>query len=93
MTIEHISSLMKNLTEQYQLQTGLNENRFFKIFYSRLLSSKIMVIGYNPGGDPAAWDGSTQASTPFYENHEHEYVDMNYPIAKAMRHFFLHAFG
>jgi hypothetical protein len=66
------------------LPVALQDDRFFAIFYSDIRPSPIAVIGLNPGGDPAVPSSIRRVST-LYEHDEHEYVDMNYPIAMKMR--------
>ncbi len=75
---------MSELDEEYREVSGLNERRFYSIFYSRIEPSPIFLLGINPGGDPDEWDMSFLASKSLYENYEHEYVDCSYPIANAM---------
>jgi len=78
---------MQALDNAYRQTSGLQERRFYSIFYSKVEPSRIMVLGYNPGGDPDNWDESLLASRSYYENDEHEYVDCHYPLAIAMRDF------
>lgn len=78
---------MRSIDAEYQAASGLSERRYYSIFYSRLARSRVMALGFNPGGDPATWSETELASPGFYENGEHEYVDRNYPIALAMRQF------
>ncbi len=85
--MQDITSFMKDLDERYRNASGLRERRFYSIFYSQIVASKLLVLGYNPGGDPESWDESQLASTTFYEGGEHEYVDCHYKIANAMREF------
>jgi len=80
---------MKRLNRQYMEASGLVERRFYSIFYSQVIPSRLLIIGFNPGGNPDTWDESALASRSFYENGEHEYVDCHYPIAVAMRKFLM----
>lgn len=84
---------MQKLDADYRAASGLTERRLYSIFYSRVAPSHVMVIGYNPGGDPDHWDESLLASRSFYENGEHEYVDCHYPLAVAMRRFLTATFS
>jgi hypothetical protein len=84
---------MQSLDQAYREHSGLQERRFYSIFYSRVEPSDIMVLGYNPGGDPDHWDESLLASRSFYENNEHEYVDCHYPLAVAMKAFLKSVLG
>jgi len=78
---------MRRLNREYREASGLEERRFYSIFYSQINPSPLLIIGFNPGGNSDAWDESALASRSFYENGEHEYVDCHYPIAVAMRQF------
>jgi hypothetical protein len=78
---------MRALDRDYRAASKLDERRFYSIFYSKVQPSPVMVLGYNPGGDPDKWDESVLASRSFYEGNEHEYVDCNYRLAVAMRKF------
>lgn len=78
---------MARLDQEYRSATGLNERRHYSIFYSQIDPSPVLILGFNPGGNPDTWDESALASTSFYENGEHEYVDCHYPIAVSMRQF------
>lgn len=80
-------NFMKEIDAEYCMKTGLSKRRFYSIFYSKIVESPIMIIGYNPGGNPENWDESQLASTSFYENGEHEYVDCHYPLAVGTRDF------
>lgn len=84
---------MRKLDEEYCTVSGLTERRLYSIYYSKVAPSSLMVIGYNPGGDPDHWDESLLASRSFYENDEHEYVDCHYPLAVAMRSFLTTVLG
>jgi len=81
--------LMEKIDTAYRASTGLEDRRHYSIFYSQILPSDILIIGFNPGGDPGASDESKLASTSFYENGEHEYVDCDYALAMAMRGFLI----
>jgi uracil-DNA glycosylase len=85
------TAFMRDLDERFQVASGLSDRRNYSIFYSRLLASRIMVIGIKPGGRR---DGSHQlASQTFYEDNAHEYVDMDYRIAAVMRSALMDALG
>lgn len=85
--MDNCLSFMRSIDERYRETSKLTERRHYSIFYSKIVPSLLLVVGYNPGGDPATWDESELASRSFYENDEHEYVDCNYPLAIAMRHY------
>ena len=84
---DEAAKFMKRLDKEYRKKTKICERRFYSIFFSQVNPSPIMILGYNPGGDPKNWDESKLASTSFYENGEHEYVDCCYPIACVMNKF------
>ena len=83
------TDFMRSLDSQYRESTGLRERRYYSIFYSLVEPSKTLIIGFNPGGDPATWNESALASRSFYENREHEYVDTDFPTSVGMRDFLL----
>jgi len=80
---------MKTIDLNYQKKTGLTQRKYYSIFYSKLQESPIMIIGYNPGGNPDIWNESQLASKSFYENGEHEYVDCHYSLAVGTRNFIM----
>jgi hypothetical protein len=75
---------MHSIDERYRAKSGLEDRRFFSIFYSQIIPSPILILGYNPGGDPESWTSTEYAVPLSFQNGEHEYVDYDYPIAKAM---------
>lgn len=81
------AKFMKRLDKEYRKKTKISERRLYSIFYSQVNPSPIMILGYNPGGNPEGWDESKLASTSFYEHREHEYVDCRYRIALVMSEF------
>lgn len=82
---------MADLDRRFREVSGLSDRRDYSIFYSRLQPARVMVLGIKPGGRR---DGTHQlASHGFYEGWEHEYVDMNYPIARVMRAALMKALG
>ena len=87
------TKFMSVLDADYRKETGLSARSDYSIFYSRIRPSEVLVIGYNPGGNPETWDESQLASRAFYENDEHEYVDCHYPLATAMRSFLIQSFS
>lgn len=78
---------MKRLDRQFRKESGLTDRRHYSIFYSRIVPCSTFVVGYNPGGEPGTWSTDSLASTGFYENWEHEYVDCDYPLARAMQKY------
>src|SRR5688572_337117 len=83
---------MRSLDERYRQAANLTDRRYYSIFYSPVVQSPALVIGFNPGGDPEIWDKTALASDAFYESGEHEYVDSDYRIAVAMRDFLTKVF-
>lgn len=81
------TDFMIDIDSRYRLTTGLTERRFYSIFYSRVEKCDLFILGYNPGGNPDSWSDAELASTTYFEDYEHEYVDQDYKIAKAMRVF------
>ena len=71
----------------YQERSGLRDRDSYTIFYSRLCSADLAVFGINPGGNPRDPDSIIRASTTYYENWEHEYVDSRYRIQEVMLPF------
>jgi hypothetical protein len=84
---------MQDIARRYQNVSGLSERRFYSIFFSRIDPSEALVVGIKPGGDPSKWSESELASQSFYENWEHEYVDCDYPIQRAMLPLLMEVFG
>jgi len=78
---------MQLLELEYQQRSGLIDRDWYTIFYSRLCSADLIVLGINPGGKPTDPDSIIRASTTYYENWEHEYVDSSYPIQAVMLPF------
>ena len=69
------------------LPSNLQDDRYFKIFYSDVFRSGIAIVGLNPGGDPDS-PADLQSASLFYEKGEHDYADCDYPIARKMRELF-----
>ena len=82
-----MSNFMKQLDANYRRETGLEERRYYSIFYSRIVPSDVVLIGWNPCGNPETWDPSVLASQSWYENGEHEVVDTDFPNSVGMREF------
>ena len=85
--MDETTDFMRRLDSEYRARSELNERRFYSIFYSRIVPSSTLVLGFNRGGTPEDWEETKLASTAYYDNWEHEYVDCDYPIAVAMRDF------
>jgi hypothetical protein len=78
---------MQDLEARYQRASGLSDRLDYTIFYSRVRPAPLLILGWNPGGDPKDPSTVLRASDGWYENDEHEYVDSHYTIALAMRAF------
>ncbi|AEI13180.1 hypothetical protein Celgi_2681 [Cellulomonas gilvus ATCC 13127] len=65
--------LMSRLDAEFRATSGLTDRRFYKIFYSAIAPAPLLVLGFNPGGEVDGTD--LNASSSFYENWEHDYVD------------------
>ena len=85
--MESSTAFMERLDQEYRSATGLSDRCDYSIYFSQIIPSPLLILGFNPGGDPSTWNESALASTSFFENGEHEYVDCDYPIAKTMRQF------
>lgn len=85
-------ALMRDIDRRYQETSGLVDRRFYSIFYSRIDPSDALVLGINPGGDPSTWKEDILASSSYYENWEHEYVDCKYAIQEPMLPFLMKVF-
>jgi hypothetical protein len=85
MEVTDATKFMQELDERFRAASGLHERRYYSIFYSSIQRSPLLILGWNPGGNPDNWDEAQLASRTFYENGEHEYVDCYYKLAVAMR--------
>jgi len=63
---------MRELDAEFRVHSGLSDRRHYKIFYSQVHASPLLVLGLNPGGETDGTD--LNASNSFYENGEHDYV-------------------
>ncbi len=52
-------------------RANLSDRRFYKIFYSKIQPSRLMVLFENPGGESA---GTDKRASEYYENGEHDMV-------------------
>lgn len=82
---------MKDLDQRFRQASGLSERRFYSIFYSQVFPAPLLLLGFNPGGNPGTWEESLLASRSFYENGEHEYVDFRHDskFYRAMQSFLM----
>lgn len=77
---------MRSLEDEFKALTGVQDRSQFKIFYCPVWRAPVMVLGINPGGDPATIapdgvhyrDGSNRraaSSMGHCENGEHDLLD------------------
>lgn len=72
----------ERLWEKYKDPNG------YAIFYSPVfVNPKIMIIGYNPGGDERSFLANNHCAPP----DKHEYLKKEYPLAKRMDKIFQYA--
>jgi hypothetical protein len=93
MEVAEATKFMQELDERFRAASGLKERRYYSIFYSSIQRSPLLILGWNPGGNPENWDEAQLASRTFYENGEHEYVDCHYKLAVAMRGLLMSVLG
>jgi hypothetical protein len=80
---------MRVLEGRYRAATGLSDRSQYKIFYGPVRQAEILLLGINPGGDPASLmpDGVRHkvgtkigaASASYYENNESDLLDCSWP--------------
>lgn len=84
-----MTNAMREVDRQYRAASGLDDRRFYKIFYSHIHPFPLLVLGQNPGGETDGTDLS--ASESFFENWEHDYAffrnDSRYALAGPMCRF------
>jgi hypothetical protein len=84
------TELMRSIGERYRAKTGLALGDY-SIFYSRIVASHLLILGWNPGGDPKDPTYRSLESQSYYEDLKHDYVeyefDPSYPMALAMCRF------
>jgi len=93
-------SSMEQIEAQYLSKTGMDrvhDRNRFKLFYSHLHAFPAMVLGLNPGGDPADPGLVHGASDRLYDRYEHDYLfyrnDSWYALARPMSHFLSEVMG
>ncbi len=78
--------MMRDFDSRFRLASGLNDRRYYKIFYSHVHPFQLLVLGQNPGGETDGTD--LTASDSFFENWEHDYVcfrnTADYALARPM---------
>jgi hypothetical protein len=78
------TDVMRDLDREYRERSGLGDRRHYSIFYSRISQSPLMILGINPGGDPARWSMPVGADE-FCSEWQHDYVDERYEIQAVMQ--------
>jgi len=95
------SSFMQDLEQRYQAASGLQDRAFYKIFYGPVRPAPVLLLGINPGGDPAeVAEGALKrkngldsaASAAFYENDECDLLDCNWPENTGLKKLLLPLF-
>lgn len=81
------TAFMRDLQKRYEKQSGLTDIRYYKIYYSRVRPSEILVLGINPGGNPLEWnpDPNEKIGIKSFYKDKHDYVDCNYDTAVNMK--------
>jgi hypothetical protein len=77
----------RSIYERYRstLPVEKQSDTYFKVFYSDIRPSKLLIVGINPGGDPL--DPPHDAASLLYEKGEHDYADCGYRLALKMTEF------
>ena len=77
---------MTKIEDDFKIDSGLNSRELFKIYYSRIYKSPLLILGFNPGG--MVGPEYKRASDGYYENGAHDYLqfenDPGYKIAGPM---------
>lgn len=96
------SPFMQDLEQRYQAASGLHDRAFYKIFYGPVRPAPVLLLGINPGGDPAEVaegalnrkDGQdSAASAAFYEQDECDLLDCNWPENTGLKKLLVPLFG
>ena len=61
-----MTETMCDLDHEYRIVSGLNDRRYYEIFYSHLHPLPLLVLGQNPGGETDGTD--LVESESFFEN-------------------------
>ena len=86
-------AFMKDLERRFQEVSGLQDRSAYKIFYGLVRPATVMILGINPGGDPAEVVASSlyrrngldsAASTGFYERQECDLLDCDWPENRGL---------
>jgi hypothetical protein len=85
---------MRDLEARYRAATGLADRSQYRIFYGPVRPAEMLVLGINPGGDPAdvmpdgvgsRVGGRPHAATAgFHENDESDVLDCDWPENRGL---------
>jgi len=83
---ERPAQRMEEIDLAYRTASGLEDRRYYKIYYSHIHRFPLLVIGQNPGGETDGTD--LVASDSFFESWEHDYLcfrnNSRYALARPM---------
>ena len=92
---KHIK-FMRDVEDRYKAASGLDNRSQYKIYYCAVQPAEILLLGINPGGDPAditpdgtkTRNGEIVSSSGFYyENYEHDVFDCEWAMNRKIRPF------
>lgn len=101
MTNNNYVEFMRDLELRYKKISGLTDRSQYKIFYGPVRPAQILVLGINPGGDPAKTEPNglrhktgeiAAASASFYENDECDLLDCDWKENKGLKKLLLPLF-
>jgi len=88
------SDFMRDLETRYRVATGLVDRSQYRVFYGPVRRAEMLVLGINPGGDPADVmpDGVGSrsggrphaASAGYHENDESDVLDCDWPENRGL---------
>ncbi len=82
----------ERIIEDFIEDFGLPDPNLYKVAYSPLTPSEVLLVGDSPGGDPN--EPETVANyKEVYEEGEHDFIDEDYTLAVKVRGLFTEAFG
>ena len=100
--MEDPTEFMRTLELRYLQSSGLSDRAWYKIFYCQLRPAPLLLLGLNPGGDPANttsdgtrhFTGEIAAASPgLYENGEHDLLDCSWKENIGLKKLLLPLFG
>lgn len=68
---------MAALEDEFRAVSGLSDRGHYRVFYSHVHRCPLLVLGYNPGGQPGD-PGLFTASDSYFENWEHDFVEFRF---------------